>query len=323
MKERSAKGRHKRISKIVLLGVSIAIFSFYLIYSYNAIKDRSYIHEPVFISLKGQIPERTSLELFFQTFRDPTSVQKASLLDADSIPEGTYIFRIDSTYHLRNFSIYFLSLWEDEQVLISEIKAFNRDGAEHVFSLSNKDLIPSENLSIEQSDQGGIAIKRTPLDKPTGSSLHFYAQNLNDQVLKRTGFRDPVRPSSLAIVGILALGTALFFSLYPFLRRLNWNGITLGAYLLALAILIMPTGEKATNLFLALSILAGLIRGIRERSLRNWAHENRGILLVILTFIMVYLIAFLHNVHDTSTQKLLKIKYGLPMILLALSLIHI
>jgi len=319
MRERSNKGGHKGVRKFIFLGSTVLIFSIYLIFSYNNTKDRSYIYEPVFIRLQGKIPEKTSLKLSYQTFNDPTRVQEASLITADSIPEDVYIFKIDSTFRLRNFSIYFKNLWEDEEILVSSIKASNTDKMEFSFSLENKNLIPSKNLSTDQLDHGALRIKRIPYDEPTSSSLRFYTRNLNDHVLIRTNVRDPAFPSLLAMLGILALGTCLFFCLYPPFNRLNWNGISLGAYLLALAILIMPTGEKTINLLLTLALLAGFIQRFRDGTFRNWLNDNRVLLLVSMSLIILYLIAFLYDGNDPSTQKFLKIKYGLPMILLAVA----
>ena len=310
---------HSGTKKLLFLGVSVLVFTFYLVYSYNHLKGRSYIFEPVYISLTGNIPESTNLELEYQTINDPTFTQKADPLVHDSIPANTYIFVIDSSYRLANFSIYFKSLRNDEEVIVTEIKASNEFGREFSFSLKSKDLIPTENLSLDQLSDTAICIRKIPSAPPTGSALSFNVRTTIEGVFERTNIRDLETPSILAFLAILILGTALAFSIYPVITNFNWKGISTGAYLLALAILIVPSGEKICNLILALAIVTGLIKGIRERTLLVWIRKNRRILLLSLSIIIIYFAAFLFTGSDPSTVKLIKIKYGLPIALLAIA----
>ena len=314
------KQSHNRIGKFIFLVASVLIFSLYLVYSYNNIKGRSYLYEPVYISLEGHIPDSTELVLQYQTFNDPTISLDARLLESDSSSADTYIFKTDSSYRMTNFSIYFRSLGKEEFLTITNISAFNENGQEHRFSLEPGDLIASGNLVLEQVENGAVRIKKDPDHLSNTASLFFYTRSTIDGLFVQTGVREPVLPSLPAFIVILILFSSIFFCLYPVTERLNWNGISLGAYLLAFAILILPTGEKTINLTLALSILAGFIKVIREGTFRRWVGENRGLLLIILAAILVYLIAFLSDSADPSTLKLLKIKYGLPMILLAVAI---
>ncbi|MDF1576538.1 MAG: O-antigen ligase family protein [Bacteroidales bacterium] len=311
---------HKGGNKLIFLGSTVLIFTLYLVYSYNNIKGRSYIYEPVFVSLEGQLPEKTSLRLNYQTFNDPTISHPGTLISRDTLGSVTYIFKTDSSYRMSNFAIYFRALMEDEEMTISGIKISNDQGTEFSYSLLEKDLIPSGNLELYPLDNGGVRIKKIPGDTSMGSSLFFYTRTGFNGVFVKTNARELVVPSLLALLFILILAACLFYSLYPVIVRINGNGISMGAYLLALAIVLMPSGEKASNLILALAIVAGFIREFREGSIRKWTSENRGLLLVIMTLIIIYLIAFLFNRNDPSTQKLLKIKYGLPMILLAIAI---
>jgi len=313
------KPSHKGIRKLLYLGASVLIFTLYLIYSYNNIKGRSYIHEPIYISLEGSVPDKTSLELVYQTYNDPTISKNAKLLDRDSIPADSYVFRIDSSYRLANFKIYFRSLGKNEEIIISSIKASNDGGGEFSYSLKKKDLIASESLILNQESNGAINIKKLPDETSIGSSLLFYSRSLNIEVFVKTDLRDPEIPSLLAFLAILILGTCMVYSLYPVLVKLNWRGLSPGAYLLALGILILPSGEQISNLILALAIVVGLYTGFRKGSLRFWKNQNRQFLLLIMILIILYLIAFLFSGNDPTTQKLLKIKYGLPMALLAIA----
>jgi O-antigen ligase len=319
MRNPSQKKMHKGVRKLIYLGAWILIFTLYLIHSYNYLKGRSYIYEPVFISIEGSIPEGTSVELSYLSFNDPTIATKAVLYSKDSIPVSTCIFKTDSTFRLRNFSIYFKPLENDKEITISSIKASNADKEEFSYSLKPEDLIPSENLLLDPLSNGSIRIKNNPSGISSSSSLTFYASRLGDGVLVRTSLRDPEIPSLPALLGILILGICMAYSLYPVMLNLKWSGVSLGAYLLASSILILPSGERGSNLLLALAILAGFIKGLREGSLGIWLRENRRLLLVILVLVVIYLLIFLIYGSDPSTQKLLKIKYGLPMALLAVA----
>ena len=176
------------MKRLIISGVSILAFSFYLIYSYNNLKGRSYIYEPVYISLEGSIPEKTSLQLMYQTFNDPTITHKANLIIHDSIPVNTYIFKIDSSYRVANFSIYFQSLWENEKLSIQNISASNDHKEEDSFSLKINDLIATENLRLDQLDDGSIIIKKIPHDKPMGSALTFHMRASVQDVFASTIF---------------------------------------------------------------------------------------------------------------------------------------
>lgn len=311
---------HGKMKRLIIAGVSILAFSFYLIYSYNNLKGRSYIYEPIYISLKGDIPEKANLQLMYQTFNDPTTAYEAYLITHDSIPENTFIFKIDSSYRVKNFSIYFQSLRENEKLIIRSITASNYHEAENSFSLKINDLIATENLRLDQLDEGSLSIIKIPHDKPMGSALTFYMLASVQNVFVKTNLRKVVFPSLLAFLGILLLGIAMVYYLYPFIARLTWKGVSLGAILLALAIIIMPSGEKTCNLLLILAIVVGLIRGVRERLLPTWVKENRIFLLLILTLILIYSIALLFSGNNPSTIKLIKIKLGLPIALLAVAL---
>jgi len=307
------------MNKLIFLVTSVLVFTFYLIYSYNHLKGRSYIFEPIYISLTGNIPESANLELHYQSINDPTITQKADLLINDSIPANTYIFVIDSSYRLTNFSIYFRSHWQKEEIIINEIKASNDFGGKFSFSLRNKDLIATENLSLNQLSDNSVRLTKIPSENPTGSALSFNVRTAETGIFVRTDVRNLEIPSILAFLAILILGTAMAFCIDPVIVSFKWSGISGGAYLLALAILILPSGESICNLILALAIIAGLVKGIRERTLAVWIRNNRIILLLSLSIIIIYFIAFLLTGSDPSSVKLLRIKYGLPIALLAVA----
>ncbi len=164
------------------------------------------------------------------------------------------------------------------------------------------------------------ALKKLSNKNSIGASLYFYTRTSIPGIFVSTGNRVPEIPSLLALLSILILGTCLVYCLYPVIVNLKWKGISPGPVILALAIVIMPSGEQISNLLLAMAIAAGLVKGIQEGVLRTWMRQNRGFLYVILILIIIYLIAFLFSGTDPSTQKLLKIKFGLPMALLAVAL---
>jgi O-antigen ligase len=306
--------------KLLFLGISILVFIIYLIYSYNNLKGQSYVYETVYISLSGPIPENTELKLVYQTMNDPTNAQNANLITSDTIPANTHIFKIDSTHRLSNFSIYFTSLWEDEEITINQITASNDGGDNFSFSLKIKDLRATENISLEELNDGAIRIRKISYDKPIGTALYFNVRGSINGVFKRTDQREPEFPSALAFLAIFLLATGMAFSLYPLFKRLNWKGLSTGTYLLALAILIMPSGEKICNLILVLAIISGIIKILNEGSFIAWVKENQRVLILIFTISLIYFIALLIYGNDPSTLKLLRIKYGLPVTLFAVAI---
>ena len=74
------KRSHSGMKKLAILGITVLVLTLYLVYAYNNHTGRSYIFEPVYISLTGIIPENTSLSLNYQTFNDPTISEEAELL---------------------------------------------------------------------------------------------------------------------------------------------------------------------------------------------------------------------------------------------------
>ncbi len=307
--------------KRIFLGGVILIFALYLVYSYNNLKGESYIFEPFYLTLVGDIPEKTSLEFAYQTINDPTKIHNAHLISNDSIPANTYIFKIDSSYRLANFSIYFQELWEGEEITISQIQASNDQGGEFSFSLKSKDLSPSQNLRLEQLSDEEICIRRIPYEKPIGSALYFNTHSSIKGVFVKTKHRAPEIPSLAGFLAILLLGMGMAYTLYPVVANLKMKGISTNSYLLALAILIMPSGEKICNLIIALAIVAGIFKRLMEGTLPVWIKENQKLLVLIVAICVIYLIAYLFSGNDQSSVKLLKIKYGLPFTLLAVTFI--
>lgn len=314
------KRSHRNTNKLIFLVTSVLVFTFYLIYSYNQLKGQSYIFEPVYISLSGNVPDNTSLELHSQSINDPTITRTADLLTHDSIPENTYIFVIDSSYRLTNFSIYFRALRQNEEVIITEIKASNDFGGEFSFSLKSKDLMPTENLILDQLSDTAVSIRKIPSHTSMGSALSFNVRTAATGIFERTNIRDLEIPSILALLAILILAGGMAYCIYPVISNFNWRGISAGAYLLALAILIVPSGEKICNLILVSAIVTGLIKVIRGKKPLIWMKKNRRLLLLSFSIIAIYLIAFLITGSDPSTVKLIKIKYGLPIALLAIAI---
>ena len=303
-----------KMKKLIFLVTSILVFTLYLIYSYNEHKGRSYIYEPIYISLSGNIPENTRLELYYQTINDPTAVQSAYPLANDSIPNNTYIFKIDSSYRLSNFSIYFQSLREDEKCTITQIKASNSSLGEFYFSLA------TDNLRLDQLNDEAIILRKIAYDKPIGSALYFNMRASDKGIFARTNLRIPEIPSLISFLLIALLGLLMAYCLYPVITNLKLKDISLGAYLLALAVLILPTGEKICNLILAIAIVTGIATGFRKGSLRSWIMENRKLLFLTVTILLIYIIAFLFSRNDTSSGNLLAIKFGLPLTLIAVAI---
>ena len=236
------------MKKLAILGITVLVLSLYLVYAYNNHTGRSYIFEPVYISLTGIIPENTSLRLNYQTFNDPTVAEEAELLAGDSIPANTYVFVIDSSYRVTNFSIYFQAHQEDEEVIISQIKVSNDFGGEYIFSLKSKDLIAPNNLDLSQLENTTICLSRIPTENSSSSALFFNVRTIVQGVFVRTDIRDLEIPSILAFLAILILCTAMVYSIYPVISNFEWNGISIGTYLLALAIFIMPSGEIVSQI---------------------------------------------------------------------------
>lgn len=308
------------MKKLIVLVTSVLVFTLYLIYSYNNLKGRSYIFEPIYVSLTGNVPDNTRLELIYSTINDPTKIQKTYPIASDSIPDNTYIFKIDSSYRLVEFSIYFLSLPEEETFTVTQIKAINSSYGDFSFSLEAKDLIATDNLRLDQLNANTINISKIASDRPASSALYFNMRASFEEIFVMTNIRIPEIPSLVASLLIALLGILMVYCLYPVITNLNLTRISLGAYLLALAVLILPTGEKICNLILAIAIVAGIITGQREGSLRTWFTENRRVLFLTITIVLIYIIAFILFRSDTSSGNLLAIKFGLPLTLMAVAI---
>lgn len=308
------------MKKIVFLVVSVLVYTLYLIYSYNGHLGRSYIFEPVHISIRGDLPESTRLKIFFQTINDPTTNQEAHLLSSDSIPEDTYIFKIDSSYRLANFSIYFQSLPANEEITITQIKASSSTSRVSYFSLKGKDLSATDNLNLVQASDTTIRISKILSGSPAGAALSFNMRSSYDELFVRTNSRIPEIPSLLSFLIIAILGLLMVYLLHPLRTQLRLKDISMGAYVLALTILILPSGEKVCNLLLAVAILAGIITAIRKGSIRSRFMENRRLLIIVISVLLVYILALLFSRNDPSHGNLMTIKFGLPLTLVAIAL---
>jgi len=308
------------MKKIIFLLISTLVFSLYLIHSYNGHTGRSFIYEPVYISLSGDLPENTGLKLIYQTVNDPTLNHEAHLLAQDSIPINTYIFKIDSSYRVNSFSFYFQSLPEEEEFTIREIKAAYNSTRESSFFLRTKDLSVSTNLRVNQLSDNTINLRKIVTETPIIAALHFNIRSSFDEVFVRTDIRIPEIPSLSSLLLIAFLGFLMACLLYPLITNQKLKGISLGAYLLAITIFILPTGEKICNLLLAIAILAGIITGIREGSFRAWIVENRRLLFIVLAIILIYGIALYFSRNDSSKGSVFAIKFGLPMTLVAVAI---
>ena len=306
------------MKKLIYIVVSIILFSIYLIYSYNNLKGKSYIFEPIYITLKGDIPEDTKLELIYTTINDPTTYQTIYPLVNDTIPGNTYIFKIDSSYRLSHFSIYFKSLREEE-LIITEIKA-STDGKEFPFSLESKDLTATANLIINQLDPNTISLRKRSSASSSSAALSFNMMATFDEVFIRTSTRILEIPSPLAFVVIISLGILMALSLRPLMRSVKLERLSWGNYLLAVAVLIMPTGEKASNLIISLSLITGIIQVFIKGVFRTWMKANQTFLIIIIATLLVYLISFVFSRGSQSIGNLLAIKLGLPLMMMAIAI---
>lgn len=306
--------------KLIYLVASTLLFTLYLIYSYNEHSGRSYIYEPVYITLNGDIPENVSLDLIYQTINDPTAVQHASLLFDDSIPDNTYIFEIDSSYRLTNFSIYFKSLSEGERFTLTQIKASNSRSGEFSFSLKEKDLMATNNLKLEPVIADAVSISKIETETAASSALSFSMRASFYGVFVKTNIRIPEIPSTISLVLIALLGALLMFSLYPMITNLKWYNISKGAYPLALAVLLLPTGEKVCNFLLAISILAGAVSHLKDGSFKVWIKKNRRILILVGIILLIYAFAILFSDRNASSSSLFTVKLGLPLALVAVAI---
>jgi len=311
---------HKGIKKFLILGTAVVLVLLYTVYSYNNLKGRSYIHEPIYVSIRATMPEYAKLELHYQTINDPTKTQRAARIIHDSIPKNTVVFEIDSSYRLANFSIYFQLLRENDEVVLNQIKATNTRLNEFNFSLRTRDLVATKNLALIPINNSFLKLRKITKNDPNGAALYFNTQSSLGGIFVRSGLRIPENPSLVVILIILVLGFLMAYRLFPIISRLEWKGPSSGAIFLALAILLLPSGEKVCNLLLAIAIVAGFISGIREGNLLNRLRKNRSILLPIIIITGIYLVALFSSGGNPDSLKLLKIKFGLPMTLMAVAL---
>ena len=308
------------MKKLLILGTTVVLVFLYTIYSYNMLKGRSYIHEPVYFSIKATVPEYAKIQLHYQTLNDPTTMHRASQVIHDSIPEYTTVFEIDSSYRLANFKIYFQLLRENDEVAITQIKASNTKHKQFIFSLIPRDLIATENLSLIPVNNNSVTLRKVTKDDPSGDVLYFDTRGALGGIFVQSDLRMPQIPSLMVSLVILGLGFLIAYLVYPTFSRLEWRGISVGAFLLALAILVLPSGEKICNLLLAMAIVAGFISGIREGELLNRLRKNQSILLPIIIISVIYLVALSTSNGNPGSIRLLKIKFGLPMTLMAVAL---
>ena len=242
------RGRsHKRIKKLLILGTAVVLVLLYTIYSYNNLEGRSYIHEPIYISVRATMPEYAELELLYKTINDPTRTQRATHIIHDSIPENTIIFEIDSSYRVSDFSIYFELLRESDEIVLYQIKASNTRLNEFNFSLRPSDLVATKNLALTPLNNTFLKLTKITKNDPHGAALYFYTRSSLGGIFVRSELRIPERPSMVLILVIFVLGMLLAYCIFPIIPRLEWKGISAGAFLLALTILLLPSGEKATE----------------------------------------------------------------------------
>lgn len=307
------------MKKIIYLIISVLVYSAYLVYSYNNFNGRSYIFEPIFITLEIDLPENSGLKLVYQTINDPTKGQEATFIHNDTIPLDTYIFKIDSSYRISNFSIYFQSLNENDTITIRQIKASNGNFRGFPFSLRSKDLIATDNLELDQLSDHEINIRKIASPVNGSSALIFNTRSSFNEVSLRTNIRIPEIPRLLSFLLIVCLGLLMTYLLYPMITNQNLEGISLGAYILALTALLLPTGEKVCNLLLAISVLAGIFSGIRTGIIREQIRENRRLLLLTVIILLVYAIGFLFPKSDAPSGNLMVVKLGLPLTFVAIA----
>lgn len=316
MKSRSLKG----IIKFLILGAAVMLVLQYSIFSYNKLKGSSYIYEPVYVSVNAIIPEYGKLELLYQTMNDPTISRKAVPLMHDSIPENTFVFKIDSSHRLANFTIYFQLLRKNDEVLLNRIRVMNPDLDEFNFSLQAKNLEATENLALMPINGTSIILRKTTENDPGGSALHFSTRGSLGGIFVRTGLRITDKPSLPVFLILLTVGVLMAYGLFPIISRLEWKEVSPGAVMLAIAILFLPSGERVCNLLLSMAVAAGFIDGIVRRNLIERLRENRYILLTISILTLVYLLALLTSAGHPLSTKLIRIKFALPLALMAVAL---
>lgn len=308
------------MNKLVFLVVSILLYLLYLVYSYNELSGRSYLYEPVCISLKGNIPANTSLELIYQTINDPTKIKHVYPLVNDSIPEDVFIFKIDSSYRLASFSIYFRNLPNGERCTIRQVEMANNEGVKYSFSLKAKDLIATKNLQLDQYDSNAISISKAAIETSGSTALSFSVRASFYGVFVRTNTRIPEIPSLIPLLLIVILGLLMAYALYPVFINLNLKKVSLGAYSLAMAIFILPTGEKICNLLLIIALGTGIITSFISGSFRSTIKDNRRILFPATLILLVYTIAFVVSRGDSASGAMLAIKFGLPLAFFAVAM---
>jgi O-antigen ligase len=220
---------------------------------------------------------------------------------------------------LASLNIYFKSPPEETRFTITEIKALNKKKGEFSFSLLKKDLIASGNLKLDQLSSDAVSITKIASIHPSSPTLYFDMRTSIDEVFVRTDTRMLEKPSLLAMFFILILGILMAFSLYPLHSSLQFKGTSTGTYLLAAALIILPTGEHVCNLLLILAIVAGMFEVLRKSTFLTWINANRRIIFITLTIIAIYSIALILSLTDGSSLNLLKIKFGVPVALLAVA----
>ena len=234
------------------------------------------------------------------------------------LDSNQYIFKIDSSYRLKSFRLFFLSLPEEEEFTIKEIKAFNKKGGEFNFSLKSKDLVRTDNLSLSNLISNELCIRKVSKNITTTPSLYFDMSDSFDGLFIKSDKRALEIPSFPASIIILLLGILMAYTIYPTIFSLKLKGVNPGAYFLALALLILPTGEKATNLLLSIAIVTGIIFSLRESTLLCKIRDNRLLLAVSVFTVAIYTIAFLLSARDGQSANIYKIKMGIPLTLFAL-----
>jgi O-antigen ligase len=306
------------MKKLVYIGLSVLLVGLYLIHSYNSHKGHSFVFEPIYISIRSELPQNTRLDLQYTTINDPVTPRKATLLSNDTIDKDRYIFKIDSSYRIKGFRIFFLSLQEDERFIISEIKAFNSNGGEFNFRLNSEDLVSTENLKLDDFNDGKAGIKKVASKSTPTPSLFFDMRGSFKTLFTSSDLRAPELPSLFAAVIILLLLIMMALVLYPLRTNIAFKGVSPGAYLLAFAIVIMPSGEKLTNLIIIISIISGLITSLNGKSLKCRLLDNKLLLYLTLVSSVIYIISFLLSIQESNSRSIFILKLGFPMILLSI-----
>jgi O-antigen ligase len=316
MKSRSLKG----IAKFLILGAAVLLVLQYAVYSYNKLKGKSYIHEPIYLSVKAKIPDYAKLEARYLTINDPTISRKAAQIIHDSIPENTFVFEIDSSYRLASFTIYFQLIRKNDEVVLNQIKITNQSLNEFNFSLEEKDLEATENLALTNINSDSIILRKTTENDPGGAALHFSTRGSLGGVFVRTGDRIKDKPSLPIVLVLILLGMLIAYGLFPIILRLEWKGISPGAFMLAMGILFLPSGEKVSNFLISMAVAAGFIDGIIKSDLLERLRKNRYIILAISILSLIYLIALLTSGGHPLSVKLIRIKFALPLTLMAVAI---